>query len=77
MVLASPRNLLRKGFYRLDMGEMRHNAGKIREWLGRVLGPTAHAELYSDEYACLRFRNMVGFYGADLITRWGGHRNWV
>jgi hypothetical protein len=54
-----------------------NNAIQLRVWLARVLGPTAHVENYSNAYACLRFRNMVGFYGVDQITRWGGHRNWA
>jgi hypothetical protein len=50
---------------------------QLRKWLGKVLGPTAHVENYSDDYALARFRNMLGFYGSTIILMWGGNRLWV
>jgi len=47
------------------------NIDKIRAWLEKVLGPTAHVERYSDEYCLLRFRNMLGFYGSSIVRNWG------
>jgi hypothetical protein len=50
---------------------------QTREFLNRVLGPTAHVERYSDWYVRLRFRNMLGFYGRAIILKWGGNPNWA
>jgi hypothetical protein len=75
--LAYSRNRVRKGFCGFDMDELRHSTTQLREWLSRILGPTAHVENYSDDYARLRFRNMLGFYGSTIIRSWGGHRNWA
>jgi|GEM_PF-7098788 len=58
------------------MGDFR-DVNKIREWLARILGPTARAENYSDDYALMRFKNMLSFYGWPVIQRWGGWRNWA
>jgi hypothetical protein len=74
--LASPRNVLRNRFYRLDMGDMRH-VGKIREWLEKVLGPTAHVERYTDDYCVRRMRDMYGFYGSGIFLSWGGLLEWI
>ena len=44
---------------------------QIRQWLKVVLGPTAKVDAYSDAYIHLRFRNMCGFYGAQIMSNWG------
>ena len=49
---------------------MRPRLRAIRIWLGVVLGPTAHVENYSDEYALQRYRDMWDFYGSTIMNEW-------